>query len=161
MKKFVLSFVLLSLSFSAHVMAGEGKNVSRQVKVAGSFNRLTIQGDVEIVLVSEPSSFITIHGDVTDVDDVVIKNHNGRLVVSSKQQSRGKKIVIRIPFQQLKAIGMYGDVDLRSEDTLKTDALKVFMDGACNVSLTVEGTVSIMHSDECEIKQYNNKKLPS
>ncbi|NII24675.1 hypothetical protein HB364_06280 [Pseudoflavitalea sp. X16] len=160
MKKFALSFVLLSLSFGAHVMAGEGKNVSRQVKVAAPFNRLIIQGDVEIVLVNDPSSFITIHGDVTDVDDVVIKNHNGRLIVSSKQQSHGKKMVIRIPFQQLKAIGMYGDVDLRSEDTLKTDALKVFMDGACKVSLTVEGTVSITHSDECEI-EYNNKKLPA
>jgi hypothetical protein len=161
MKKFVFSFVLFLLSFAGHVMANEEKNVSRQVKIQTPFSRLTIRGDVEIVLVNDSSSFVTIEGKVTDVAGVVIKNKNDRLVISSMRQNGGSRVVIRIPFQRYERISMYGNVSLHSMDVLKVDALKVFIDGACKVSLKVEGTVSVRHSDECEIEYYNRKGKPA
>lgn len=160
MKKSIFSSMVLLCLFGS-VVANDVKNpVSKQVKLVSSFDKLIVQGDLEVILVTDPSSVITVDGSAADIAGITIQTRNNRLVISESRAHKEGKVVIRIPVQQLKAVDIHGNASLRSAGILDVKTLNVFLNGDCNISLEVAGAVSVTHSGECAIEYYNNKRIP-
>lgn len=153
MNKRIFSTVVL-LFLLGSVVAGKVSPASRQINVSALYNKLIVQGNLEVILTTDSSSVITVEGSPADVAGVLVQNRHNRLVIARRSDSKGK-VVVRIPVQQLKVINMHGDVRLHSGDILNIDTLHVFLDGTCDVALKAAGKVKITHSVDCVI-EYNN-----
>ena len=155
MIKLISSFALF-LVIAGNVVAAEAEPVVRTVKVTTPLHSLTIQGNLEVILVNDSSSVITMEGKPDDVEAITVRNNNNKVVIILNKHNLSGKVIIRVPLQQLKAISLYGDVRLQSAAVLNAKEVNVFIDGDCKADLKITGVIKVAHSDNCEVTCFDN-----
>jgi hypothetical protein len=158
MTKFIFCSLALFFGIAGNVVAAETEPVLRTVKITTPLHRLTIQGNLEVILVNDSSSVVTMEGKPDDVEAISVQHNNNKVVIALSKRNLSGKVIIRVPLQQLKAISLYGDVRLQSAAVLNAKEVNVFIDGDCKADLKITGVIKVAHSDNCEVTWFDNSR---
>lgn len=148
MKK-TITLIALSLMFISTINAqnwgnkkikGNG-NVTTEVRNTEHYNGIKCAGSMDFVLVSGTEGKITIEGDSNLLEYIITEVKNENLIVKVKKGiniSSSKAIRITIPFQDIDAISLAGDGDLKNKDVIKSNNLSVSLAGSGDIKLNVK-----------------------
>lgn len=131
-----LPFVGLFISNNAF---GDDKKERRDFDV-GSFQRIELDGPFKVFLRQNEECKLSIEAKSEVFDDLEVENINGFLHIDFDVEHRvfkSKSITVYIDINQLKEIEVDGAVDLKTENAINTENLKIDFDGAGEVELEV------------------------
>ena len=148
MKK-TITVITLSLLFVSAINAqnwgnkkikGNG-NVISETRNTEDYDGIKCAGSMDFILVSGTEGKITIEGDSNLLEYIMTEVKNGNLIIKVKKGinlSSSKTIRITIPFQDINAISLAGDGDLKNKDTIKSNDLSVSLAGSGDIKLNVK-----------------------
>jgi hypothetical protein len=119
-----------------------------QVTVNGSFNRIVVRDNVDVVLVETNSPTISIKGKAKQCQDVLLEVKDGVLTVSSRRPAIMKQAVVYVPVQQVEQITVKGYSDVSSAGALHSAKLHIQIEGECRVNVVNSGLVTVSNGPD-------------
>ncbi len=151
MKKTLLLLVSCAL-FSSNLTFAQwsGKNkiqgngtVVSEKRVTMDYDAIAVSGFFDVELVSGKEGDITVKGEENLLPFLKIEVINKVLKISSEKNkylstSKGKKILISVPFEEINKVSLTGSGDVLTKKTIKSNSFSVQLTGSGDVILEVE-----------------------
>ena len=110
--------MILTVCLSAFAKVNPGKAFIEKDFYRLSFNKIVVEGDIDINLSESTDRQIEISGDEKNVKYVSWKIRDGVLFLSSKSGSLKNKAKVSVNVSQLQALSVKGNSDVTSEGAL-------------------------------------------
>ncbi len=142
MKKLIITSIFFILTISINAQNWFGKrirgngHVVTKVRETSEYNAISIGGSFDVVLVKGKEGKITIKGEENIIDVIITEVKGGTLKVKFKNNVNiriTKRLTITIPFNEIEAISLGGSGNLKSEDVIKADNIKLSLGGSGNI----------------------------
>jgi len=149
-----IQFILFSVLFSTAIanaqwssknrIKGNGKVITEK-RTTPSYDEIKVSGFFDVVLVSGTEGAISIKGEenllpfikVTVEENVLkIYTENNKSINTSK----GKEIVITVPFETISQVSLSGSGDIKTHNTIKSTAFLAKLSGSGDLNLDVMAT---------------------
>ena len=98
------------------------------------YHSVYVSDDIELVLVEDIASTISIQGVEKYVDNVSLEVRNGELRITSKNDYNKNKVVIYVPVQKLTKLTVVGNSTISSMGVLDTRKLNLRVEGLCTIA---------------------------
>jgi len=134
--KHILLSSILFLSFGQITIAGD---TAREVRKVSTFNILKINGKFNIVLTQGDANALTVSGDKNAVAAVTSQNTGVALNITMKDTTTVANLYIT--FKDILQISIVGNCKISSSKEIKTDDLKLILDGNAGGALDVKTKV--------------------
>lgn len=157
-QKFFLS--LLAIAFT--VLSAAATDPERLILTVGNVEHLNIQDNIDVVLVQGAPDDNVIIMDQKASSMLNIKLSNKKLVIAAQNHSPKKqKITVYIYVNNLKTITVDGDSHVKTEGSLKSDKLDLFIGGEAQVHLKTNGQIKAysLNDSEINVKYLSGKPL--
>jgi len=150
MKKVTVFIIALFLSTTVSYAFGWGKKIKGNGKMTtitrttSDYDIIAVAGSFDVELVSGKEGKITLEGESNLLEYIQTEVHDGKLKIKSKKGyslrvSKGKKLVITVPFEDLDKVALAGSGDVYTKNaTIKGDDLKMALAGSGDVILDVD-----------------------
>ena len=163
MKK--LAIIIILLTFTANVNAqwygkkikGNG-NVVTKTRNVSEYDQIAVAGSFDVKLVAGKEGKLTIKAEENLLEYLITEVKDGKLKIKWEKGvniNTTKELLVTVPFEDIEAVSLAGSGDVFSEDTIKTDNLKVALAGsgdinASSISSAVSGSgdIKLMGSSE-------------
>ena len=143
--KTILFLALLSTSImnaqsdSKNKIKGNG-NVISETRTTKSYDEIQVSGFFDVVLVSGTEGEITINGEENLLPYIKIEVENNALKIFTDKKSniscsKGKTILITVPFEVISKIALSGSGDLKTKNTIKSDQFSAKLSGSGDLTL--------------------------
>ncbi len=166
MKKLILLSTILLFITTANAQWGNGKKIKGNGKVitkdrkTEDYNKISVAGSLDVVLVSGTEGNITIKGEENLIEYIITEVKKGKLKIKvedgySLKSSNGKTILITVPFQDIEAVSLAGSGDVSSKSTIKASDFKTSLAGSGDLNLTVDASkvkASVAGSGDLQLK---------
>ena len=151
MKKQILSILLLLVSVAAIATEKKDpvKKAAKQVTLKMPFQKLVVNGNVEVILFEDTSATISILDKEKRSAAVSITEANGVLTINRKR-SFGKRIQVIIPVKGLHMIEAGGSSTISGINRIESPELLLLVNESCRIQLRTSGTVSVMEGKDVE-----------
>ena len=147
-QKFFLS--LLAIAFTA--LSAAAADPGRLILTVGNVEHLNIQGNFDVVLVQGAPDDNIILMDQNASDKLNVRLSNKKLVIAAQEHSsKTQKFTVYVYVNNLKAITVEGDGQVKTEGSLKSDKIEVFIDGEAKVHLKTNGQIEAYSLSDSEI----------
>ncbi|WP_333694943.1 head GIN domain-containing protein [Flavobacterium sp.] len=162
---FVLFFcTLASAQWRQEKIKGNGKISSKEIKT-NSYETLSIGGSFHVTLIEGAEGNIKLTGEENILEYVVVECTDSELKIHTEkgfqlQTSKGNKIEIQIPIQEIHKINLAGSGKIVSNFKLKSNELSVTLAGSGNIKLDLQTTnveVKLAGSGTIELKGQTQK----
>ena len=140
------SILLLSIALT-HVscqvgdcMRGNGLAFVSEKKIT-PFYKLSINGGFKVLLIQGEQELIKIKADKNLHEYIETDVRNGVLIVSTVRNiciDESEELTIVINYKDISEVGINGAVYLKTKNVMKTEYLKMLINGAANVELDIE-----------------------
>ena len=148
MKKFTIIIILLA--FTANVNAqwygkkikGNG-NVVTKTRNVSEYDQIAVAGSFDVKLVAGKEGKLTIKVEENLLEYLITEVKDGKLKIKWEKGvniNTTKELLVTVPFEDIDAVSLAGSGDVFSEDTIKTDNLKVALAGSGDVQLIINAT---------------------
>ena len=156
-QKLFLSLLGIALG-TLTAFAGEPQ---RLILNAGNVEHVTIQSDMEIVLLQAPADEHSIILDQNALDKLNLKLNNKTLFISEKKGSSKEKMVVYLYVNNLKTLSVEGNSKITTIGALETRNLDVFVDGNAWIHLRTNGTVKAysLNDSDFAVKYISGKTV--
>jgi len=157
-QKFFLS--LLAIAFT--VLSASAEDPERLILTVGNIEHLSIQDDIDVVLLQGASDDNSISLDQNASDKLNLKLSNKTLVIAAQNKlSKKQKFTVYVYVNKLKTITVEGDSRVKTIGTLNTGKLDVFVDGDVQVHLKTSGTIKAhsLNGSEINVKYLSENPL--
>ncbi|MEM6718136.1 MAG: head GIN domain-containing protein [Bacteroidota bacterium] len=149
MKKATVFIIALLLSTTvSHAKWGKKKikgngNVTTVTRTTSDYEGVSVAGFFDVELVAGTEGKITLKGESNLLEYVTTEVKNNVLKIKTKKgynlrTSRGKSIVITVPFQDINKVSLSGSGDVYTKDTIKTDSFKMALAGSGDVIIDID-----------------------
>lgn len=157
-QKFFLS--LLAITFT--VLSASAENPERLIINAGNVEHLSIQDDVDIVLLPGAKDENAVILDQNASDQLNLRLSNKKLVISAQRHhSKNKRLTVYVYVNKLKTITVEGDSQVKTIGSLDTGKLDVFIDGDAQVHLITNGVIKAhaLNDSSIDVKYLSGNSL--
>jgi hypothetical protein len=158
MKKRILPILLLIVTISATAVAATKKDprqpVTKEIKIKQPFQKLLVNGNVDVILFEDSSSSITvIGGSDKEIKAVEIKELNGVLTIDCRK-STGKRIQVVVPVHGLSAIEAGGASRVSAVTTLQSPELTLLINNDCEIGVRSTGKINVVEGNETVVNYW-------
>jgi len=119
---------------------GSGTIVS-EARYVGNFSRLAVDGAAEIVLRVSDERGVTIFTDDNLIDEILVREYSGKLVVSTYDGKTIRpttlRIIIEMPALEISEIEVDGSATITAEDPIITETMDIEVDGSATIDIAV------------------------
>jgi len=139
----LIGLFLASIAVSAQSkIEGNGNITTKKVSTA-QYDKISVSGFYDVVLVSGTEGNITIEGESNLLDHVDVTVQNGTLRIATKEGkrlrlSKGANIVLTVPFESLNEVTLTGSGDVKTKNTIKAISFETKVTGSGDISLDLE-----------------------
>ena len=154
----VLVAVLLSVSLST--AAANRDTVDNKIRTWNAkheYHSVVVSNNINIILAEDSSSLISIQGKSRLVDAVDLFVRDGVLHISSSRTPFINKTVVYIPVRMLSRLTVKGASQVYSMGHLKSEHLRIDVEGPCSVHVKNTGAITIGHEQEWEVEYLKRK----
>ncbi len=145
-----LSLIFLAV-FAVRVSATDVFN--KEIKTSGVITSLVVNSNVTVVLVTHPSEKLRMMGDQQFLEEVSIKQTEGKLIIDGNRRRNFKnRGVIYVPANHLQQIKINNAAYVHTASTLRIPNLKVVVNGDCKVNLVTLGKIDFVENDQYEVR---------
>ena len=148
MKKFTIIIILLA--FTANVNAqwygkkikGNG-NVVTETRNVSDYSQIAVAGSFDVKLIAGKEGKLIIKGEDNLLEYLITEVKDGKLKIKWEKGiniNTTKELLVTVPFEDIEAVSLAGSGDVFSEDTIKTDNLKVALAGSGDVKLIINAS---------------------
>ncbi|NAS30237.1 DUF2807 domain-containing protein [Flavobacteriaceae bacterium R38] len=157
MKKLILlGFGLLFITTSnaqwgLKRIKGNGDVITKERNV-GDYDRITVSGHINVELISGQEGQLTIEAEENFMEYILTEVKDGKLKIRIKKNynlkpSRGEKIVITVPYEDISSVALSGSGNVISKDVIKSNSFSAYVSGSGGMNLdlntsNIEGKVS-------------------
>ncbi|ETN96557.1 Putative auto-transporter adhesin, head GIN domain [Zhouia amylolytica] len=158
MKKSILFLFALTITSAASAqwwgskkVNGNGK-VTTETRKVGDYDTVSMAGFFDVVLVKGSEGKITIEAEENLLEYIVTEVDGDQLKIKTEKgynlsTSRGKKILITVPFEDISGVYLSGSGDIVSKNEIKATNFTTSLSGSGDIKLslnsdTVEANVS-------------------
>lgn len=136
-------FLLLS-SLSGFGNTGATKLIvtKKAISFEGSFQDVLIDGDISLVLTNDPAGTLMIEGCEKDVNRVTCRVKNNKLIIDAGSSSNCNELTVYLSAARLLSMRINGDADISSMGVIKSDELRISMNGKVTVKVKTTGNLS-------------------
>lgn len=139
--------VLIALLFTVTAQAqwgkisGNGNVVTKQVKTA-AYDKVEISGFFDVDLIAGKEGNISVNGEENIIEHIVVEVVQQTLKIhvekgKNLRPSKGKKLMITVPFESLDAVSLAGSGDVNTKSTIKTKQFDARLTGSGDVKIDV------------------------
>ncbi|GAA4278918.1 head GIN domain-containing protein [Aquimarina mytili] len=140
----------MSITTSLHAQWwGNGKKISGNGEMAtknrniSDYDVIKLKGSLDVSLVSGTEGEIKIEGESNLIEYVLTEVEDGVLKIYVKKGyylkvSKGKKLLVTVPFKDISKVTLSGSGDIYSSDTIKATNFKTGISGSGDIKLNVE-----------------------
>ena len=144
----IVSFIMCSTLTLQAQWWGNGKKISGNGKMVtksrntSDYDEIKLKGSLDVALVSGSEGNITIEGESNLIEYVRTEVENDVLKIYVEKGyylkiSRGKKLIVTVPFKDLSKVTLSGSGDIYSTDIIKTSSFKTGISGSGDIKLAV------------------------
>ncbi len=147
-KATVFIITLLMATTVSHAQWGKKKikgngNVTTITRSTSDYDEVAVAGFFDVELVAGTEGSITLAGESNLLEYVMTEVDGDVLKIKTKKgynlrTSRGKSLVITVPFQDISKVALSGSGDVVTKDTIKADTFKMALAGSGDVVIDVE-----------------------
>ena len=148
MKK--LAIIIILLTFTANVDAqwygkkikGNG-NVVTKTRNVSEYDQIAVAGSFDVKLLAGKEGKLTIKGEENLLEYLITEVKDGKLKIKWEKGvniNTTKELLVTVPFEDIEAVSLAGSGDVFSEDTIKTDNLKVALAGSGDMKLKINAS---------------------
>ncbi len=136
----MLGLVTLASSACMFMDGVDGNgNVKKETRDVSSFDAIKIAGAFEVYLSQGSSEGLVVEADENLLDLIQSEVRGGTLVIDTKENIRdSKELNLYITFKDIEKMDISGAVELKSEEKLKFDELRIDGSGASEITLELE-----------------------
>ena len=148
MKKSITSIILAFLSITmVHAqdkLKGNGTIISKSIATAG-YDKISISGFFDIELIAGEEGKIIVEGEENLVGFIQIDVDSNLLKIGIQKgkhltTSKGKKIVITVPFETLNEVSLAGSGDVITKSKITTNQFSTTLSGSGDINLQIDAT---------------------
>ncbi len=123
-------------------ISGDGNVVTKNRSVS-DYDQIKLKGSLDVSLVSGTEGKITIEGESNLIDYIITEVEGDVLKIYVKKgyylkPTKGKKLVITVPFQDINQVTLSGAGDIYGSDPIKASDFKTGVSGSGDIKLAVE-----------------------
>jgi hypothetical protein len=137
-------FLLISSAQAQNRITGNGNVTTKKVST-GSYDKVDVAGFYDVFLVSGKEGDITIEGESNLLEHISITVEGSTLRIATEKgkrinTSRGKNIVVTVPFESLNEVSLTGSGDIKGKSTIKATNFETNITGSGDITLDVEAS---------------------
>jgi len=114
----------------------------KDISIQGSFQDVLIDGDMSLILTNEPAGTLRIEGYEQDVNKVRWRVKNNKLIIDAGCKNNQNELAVHLSAARLVSMRINGDVDISSDGVIKSDELRISMNGKVTVKIRTTGNLS-------------------
>ena len=156
MKKIIIAASMLVCVLSSFASGKEPGSKIREWAIPMGYHSVYVSDDIELVLVEDIASTISIQGVEKYVDNVSLEVRNGELRITSKNDYNKNKVVIYVPVQKLTKLTVVGNSTISSMGVLDTRKLNLRVEGLCKIKLKTNGEINVETNEHYD---FNMKRI--
>ena len=148
-----------STSSFAFDRKGSSPSASREVAIAGKFQKIRVGENIKLVLVpADQQNAATISGNQSKVSDVTVKVKGDQLVIYSSKGVNKGDVTVYVPVKDLSYIDLKEGASVAGKGDLKFNNLTVFVNIDSRMELEMIGNINIKPADNCDFV-YEKKEI--
>ena len=146
-KATVFIITLLVATTVSHAQWGKKKikgngNVTTITRTTSDYDAVSVAGSFDVELVAGTEGKITLKGESNLLEHIQTEVKGDVLKIKTKKGynlrvSRGKKLVITVPFKDISKVALSGSGDVYTKDTIKADSFKMALAGSGDVIIDI------------------------
>ncbi|MGH1388213.1 head GIN domain-containing protein [Kordia sp.] len=146
-KATVFIITLLLATTVSHAQWGKKKikgngNVTTITRTTSDYDAISVAGSFDVELVAGTEGKITLTGESNLLEHILTEVKGDVLKIKVKKGSnlrvsRGKKLVITVPFKDISKVALSGSGDVYTKDTIKADSFKMALAGSGDVIIDI------------------------
>lgn len=151
MKRSVLIISLLAFSYqSAHAqwwssdkeINGNG-NYTSETRSISDYEEVNLKGSIDVVLIAGNEGNLKVEAESNLLEYIETEVRDGILEISVEEDisldpSRGKKIVVTVPFETLEGVALTGSGDIIGSDEIRAENFAVRITGSGDIRLMLD-----------------------
>lgn len=148
MKKFTIIIILLVFTTNVNAqwygkkIKGNG-NVVTETRNVSDYSQIAVAGSFDVKLIAGKEGKLIIKGEDNLLEYLITEVKDGKLKIKWEKGiniNTTKELLVTVPFEDIEAVSLAGSGDVFSEDTIKTDKLKVALAGSGDVKLIINAS---------------------
>jgi hypothetical protein len=138
---FLLCFANVNAQWGSKTTNGNGNMTTTTVQTS-SYDGVSVAGNFYVTLVEGKEGNITLKGESNLLEEIVVEVKNGNLHIKPEDRvnlkpSRGMKIEITVPVEQISKVALAGSGDIKNAFDLKSEQLAIKLAGSGDIKLNV------------------------
>lgn len=145
----ILSIALCSITSLQAQWWGNGKkvngngNMTTKERNVSDYDEIKVKGSLDVSLISGTEGKLSLEGESNLLDHIVTEVEGDALKIYVEKgyylkPSRGKKLIVTVPFKDISKVTLAGSGDVYSDDTIKATNFKTGVSGSGDVKLIVD-----------------------
>ncbi len=148
----ILTTMLCIAGFNANAQKEPTKKShSKQISYSGSFSKIVVEDDIDLVLTEATTGEISVSGRQKNTDKLDSRIENGVLYLSSKSGSLKNYVKVNVPVQDLRQVVINGNSLVKSKGNLQSTSLRIYVNGEAMVDVKNLGRLTVINSKDFEL----------
>jgi hypothetical protein len=137
----LLCFTNINAQWGSNTINGNGNLTTTTIQTS-DYDGVSVAGNFYVTLVEGKEGSITLKGESNLLEEIVVEIKNGNLHIKPEDRvnlkpSRGMKIEITVPVEQISKVALAGSGEIKNAFDLKSDKLAVKLAGSGDIKLNV------------------------
>lgn len=153
---FALALAVAPIAANAQNIKGNGK-VKTDVRQVGGFNRVVVQGFVELYLSQETTESVKIESEENLVSLFKTSVSDSTLYVFVPSVKKALKLNVTVAYKDLKQIILLNEVTLQSEKVANFDNIEIICGGASRLNFefkAAKSTIKVLDNSAVSLRGY-------
>lgn len=154
---FTLAFALTPLTANAQNIKGNGK-VKTDVRQVNGFNRVVVQGLVELFLSQESTESVKIESEENLISLFKTSVSDSTLYVFVPSVKKALKLNVTVAYKDLKQIILLNEVTLQSEKVANFDDIEIICGGSSRLNFeykAARSTIKVLDNSAVSLRGYS------
>lgn len=154
---FALALAVAPIAANAQNIKGNGK-VKTDVRQVGGFNRVVVQGLVELYLSQESTESVKIESEENLVSLFKTSVSDSTLYVFVPSVKKALKLNVTVAYKDLKQIVLLNEVTLQSEKVANFDDIEIICGGASRLNFefkAAKSTIKVLDNSAVSLRGYS------
>jgi len=155
----VLTVSIVSAQWGQEKIKGNGNFTTKEITTS-EYESVSVAGSFHVTLVKGNEGKISIKAEENIIAHIIVETKNGDLQIRTEkgynlQPSKGKKIEITVPVEEVEKVNLAGSGDIVGDFTLKASNFKTSVAGSGDIKLTIDAqtiTANVAGSGDIELK---------
>lgn len=147
----VVSILFASCGFDIRTVDGDGNVVKKEIPVTGNFNSVSVERDLEVILVQGSQPSVTLETDQNLVEHIKIevKGHELKITSDANLDSDMKRVTVVMP--TVESLSTSSSAKITANGVIKGDSMSFSSSSGSNINLAIEA-----NKLECETSSGSN-----